>query len=144
MLLFMPLMSTDALQTTGSSLVYVLRASLPAARNMPLAVAQGDTFTLAFPVLLPSGIGVDYASPTYSFALSSAPYAIYGAAPVAAKTGALQQILGVWTALVSFARVDTASLSAGAHYYELLVVDGVNEDVVSTGSLNLGATIIRP
>lgn len=144
MLLFSMALAQDAPLIFATELVYELLAALPAACNPPVRIRQGDTFTLVFPVLLPGGSPVAYAAPTYSFALTNAPYATDGAAPLLTKTGALEESEGVWSVVVQFARADTLSLPAGAHYFEVMVADGSNENIVATGSLGLLATIIRP
>lgn len=119
-----------------------MKAGIPDVANATISPSLGDSFSMAFPILLPSGVPASFTSPTGVLSLSDSAYAT--TTPILIKAATLAQRGGVWTATLIFARSDSTAIAFGKHYYELVITDGSNENTVATGVIDFLPTITRP
>jgi hypothetical protein len=123
---------------------------MSAFENAPLLISQGDKFTMTFPLNDESDQPADYDTPEVVFELFKRSYAIEDETPILIKDSGSRGGVRVvksgsqWTAYADFLADETKGnpyVHPGSHYYQLRVIDGVNDrGTVATGLLVIKAT----
>jgi len=117
------------------------------AHNAPIQITAGDTFSLVFPLLTPSGAQPNFSSPSAIFELFTTPFPMPWSTMVLEKsTGSgsatLAQVNGAWVFTVNFAIADTESIIGGGFFFQVQVDDGLNKATVADGQIQIASNLI--